>query len=41
METEFVASKAATEQIIDLGIPFRYLGVPIKQNLTYLETTGQ
>ena len=29
-ESEFVASKTATEQILDLGHMLRYLGVPIK-----------
>ena len=31
-ESEFVASKTAAEQIIDLRHTFRYLGVPIKTN---------
>ena len=39
--SEFVASKTATEQIIDLRHTLRYLGVPIKQNHTCLGTTGQ
>ena len=30
-ESEFVVSKTATEQIIDLRHTLRYLGVPIKQ----------
>ena len=39
--SEFVASKTATEQIIDLRHTLRYLGVPIKQNLICLEIAGQ
>ena len=38
--SEFVASKTATEQIIDLRHTLGYLGVPIKTNLIFLETTG-
>ena len=38
--SEFVGSKTATEQIIDLRHTLRYLGVPIKY-FTSLETVGQ
>ena len=38
---EFVASKTATEQIIDLRHTLRYLGVPIKTKSFFLEITGQ
>ena len=39
--SEFVASKTASEQIIYLRHTLRYLGAPIKTNLTCFETTGQ
>ena len=38
--SEFVASKTATEQIIDLRHTLIYLGVPIKTKSYFLETTG-
>ena len=34
--SEFVASKTATEQIIDLRHTFRYLGVPIKNKIIFV-----
>ena len=34
--SEFVASKTATEQIIDLGHTLRYLGIPIIKTKSYL-----
>ena len=39
--SEFVASKTATEQIIDLRHTLRYLVYLLKQNHTCLGTTGQ
>ena len=38
--SEFVASKTATEQIIDLRYILRYFGIPIKTKSHVLETTG-
>ena len=38
--SELLATKPATEQIIDLRHTLRYLGVPIKNNIG-LEITGQ
>ena len=39
--SEFVASKPATEQMIDLRYTLRYLGVPIKTKSFCFGETGQ
>ena len=38
--SEFVASKTATEQIIDLRHTLRYLGIPIKTKSYLFQVSG-